>query len=120
MRAVATPLKQPVQPSARRAVGELVCEHVAGRLVRALARRADQPDQLIDRRSRDPLDVQLLGGEREVRLRALVLRARAGVALQAAHAAVVAALGHQQRQLHVVLGEMRQRGVTELMQRPAS
>jgi hypothetical protein len=31
----------------------------------------------------------------------------------------VAALGHQQRQLHVVLGEVRQRGVTELMQRPA-
>jgi len=30
----------------------------------------------------------------------------------------VAALGHQQRQLHVGLGEVRQRGVTELMQRP--
>jgi len=31
----------------------------------------------------------------------------------------VAALGHQQRQLHVGLGEVRERGVTELMQRPA-
>ena len=41
--------------------------------MRALARRADQPDQLIDRRPRDPPDVQLLGGEREERLRALVL-----------------------------------------------
>lgn len=41
----------------------------------------------------------------------------ARVALQAAQAAV-AAVGHQLRQLHVVLGEVRQRGVTELMQRP--
>ena len=33
--------------------------------------------------------------------------------------AAVAALGHQQRQPHVVLGEVRQGGVAELMQRPA-
>ena len=41
--------------------------------MRALARRADQPHELIDGRPCDPLDVQLLGGEREQRLRALVL-----------------------------------------------
>ncbi len=41
--------------------------------MRALARRADQPDELLDRRPGDPLDVQLLGREREQRLRTLVL-----------------------------------------------
>jgi len=46
------------------------------------------------------------------------VRARAGVALQRAQAAV-AALGHQQRQLHIGFGEVSQGGVAELMQRPA-
>jgi hypothetical protein len=41
--------------------------------MRALARRADQPHELIDRRPGDPADVQLLGRQREQRLRALVL-----------------------------------------------
>jgi hypothetical protein len=41
--------------------------------MRALARRADKPDELIDRRPCDPLNVQLLGGEREQGLRALML-----------------------------------------------
>jgi len=44
--------------------------------------------------------------------------ARARVALQGAQAAVPA-LGHEEGQLHVVLGQVRERGVTELMQRPA-
>jgi hypothetical protein len=47
-----------------RAVGELVCERVEGRLMRALSRRADQPDELIDRRPRDLPDMQLLSRQR--------------------------------------------------------
>jgi len=42
-------------------------------LVSAFSRRADQPHELIDRRPRDPPDMQLLGRQREQRLRALVL-----------------------------------------------
>ena len=76
-RAVRAPLKQPVQAGACGAVGELVCERVERRLMRAFACRADQPDELVDRRPGDPLDVQLLGRQREERLRTLVLH-RAG------------------------------------------
>ena len=77
-RAVGPQLEQPVQAGASGAVCELVCERVERRLVRALARRADQPHELIDGRPCDPLDVQLLGGEREQRLRALVLHRAEG------------------------------------------
>ncbi len=47
------------------------------------------------------------------------LRARAGVALEGLQT-LVAALGHKHHSRLAVLGEVRQRGVAELVERPAA